>query len=57
VASQLRAEAQDEAAGVYGFDDTHTGILEDPQVSLQVNRLLDEATSRDAARSVTSRAR
>lgn len=44
VASELRAEAQDEAAGVYGFDATHTGILEDPQVSLRVNKLLEEVT-------------
>jgi pimeloyl-ACP methyl ester carboxylesterase len=44
VASELRAEAQDEAAGVYGFDDTHAGILESPQVSLRVNRLLDAAS-------------
>jgi pimeloyl-ACP methyl ester carboxylesterase len=44
VASELRAEAQDEAAGVYGFDDTHMGILEDPQVSARVNKLLDEVT-------------
>ena len=42
VASELRAEAQDEAAGVYGFDATHMGILEDPQVSVRVNKLLDE---------------
>ena len=42
VASELRAEAQDEAAGVYGFDDTHMGILADPQVALRVNKLLDE---------------
>jgi hypothetical protein len=42
VASELRAEAQEEAAGVYGFDATHTGILEDPQVSVRVNKLLDE---------------
>lgn len=44
VASELRAEAQDEAAGVYGFDDTHMGILEDSQVSLRVNKLLDAAS-------------
>jgi pimeloyl-ACP methyl ester carboxylesterase len=44
VASELRAEAQDDAAGVYGFDDTHMGILEDPQVSLRVNKLLDAAS-------------
>lgn len=44
VASELRAEAQDEAAGVYGFDDTHRGILQDPQVSLRVNKLLDAAS-------------
>jgi pimeloyl-ACP methyl ester carboxylesterase len=42
VASELRAEAQDEAAGVYGFDETHRGMLEDPQVSVRVNKLLDE---------------
>jgi hypothetical protein len=44
VASELRAEAQDDAAGVYGFDDTHMGILQDPQVALRVNKLLDEVT-------------
>lgn len=44
VASELRAEAQDEAAGVYGFDETHTGMLEDPQVAARVNKLLDEVT-------------
>jgi pimeloyl-ACP methyl ester carboxylesterase len=44
VASELRAEAQDEAAGVYGFDATHGGMLEDPQVALRVNKLLDEVT-------------
>lgn len=42
VASQLRREAQQEVRGIYGFDDTHTGILEDPAVSELVNRLLEE---------------
>ncbi len=43
VASQLRPEAQSQAHALYGFNDTHTGILEDPAVSALLNRLLAEA--------------
>ncbi len=40
VASQLRVEAQREAARLYGFDDSHDGVLEDPEVSARLNDLL-----------------
>ena len=40
VASQLYAPAQQDASRLYGFDQTHTGVLEDAQVSLLVNDLL-----------------
>ena len=40
VASQLRAEAQEEAVRVHGIDDTHVGILRNPQAMLLVNRSL-----------------
>jgi hypothetical protein len=36
------SQAQRDAAKLYGFDDTHTGVLRDPQVSLLVNQLLAE---------------
>jgi pimeloyl-ACP methyl ester carboxylesterase len=42
VASQLLPQAQRDAVKLYGFDDTHTGVLRDPQVSLLVNQLLAE---------------
>jgi hypothetical protein len=42
VASQLLPQAQRDAAKLYGFDDTHTGVLRDPQVSLLINQLLEE---------------
>lgn len=38
--SQLRAEAQADAARIYGHDDTHTGIVRDPEVSAQLNEIL-----------------
>ena len=38
--SQLRAEAQADAARIYGHDDTHTGILQDPEVVSQLNEIL-----------------
>jgi pimeloyl-ACP methyl ester carboxylesterase len=41
--SQLRAEAQADAVRLYGHDDTHTGILEDPLVSAQLNAILAAA--------------
>ncbi len=40
LASELRPEAQQQARKLYGFDDTHTGILEDAEVTTLVNRLL-----------------
>jgi len=43
VASQLLPQAQRDAVKLYGFDDTHTGVLRDPQVSLLVNQLLAES--------------
>jgi pimeloyl-ACP methyl ester carboxylesterase len=42
VASQLLPQAQRDAAKIYGFDDTHTGVLRNPQVSLLINQLLEE---------------
>jgi len=42
VASQLLPQAQRDAAKMYGFDDTHTGVLRNPQVSLLINQLLGE---------------
>lgn len=46
VASQLRWEAQSEATNIYGFDDTHTGILDDPKVSTLLNRILQQVLGR-----------
>ena len=43
VASQLRAEAQREAFRVYGFDLTHTSILEAPEVAHLLNEILASA--------------
>jgi len=40
VASQLRAAAQAGATRLYGFDDTHIGILQNAEVSALLNRLL-----------------
>ena len=42
VASQLLPQAQRDAAKLYGFDDTHTGVLRNPQVSLLLNQLLQQ---------------
>jgi hypothetical protein len=47
LSSQLRPEAQDDAAAVFGFDATHTGILADPAVSGLVNRLLARGADRE----------
>lgn len=49
VASQLTPAAQADAAGVYGFDQTHGGMLSDPAVLDRVVRILDEASSRAPA--------
>jgi hypothetical protein len=43
VASQLRAEAQREAYRLYGFDLTHTSILEAPEVARVLNEILASA--------------
>lgn len=42
VASQLDPDAQADAVRLYGFDASHEGILETPEVSRLVNRLLAE---------------
>jgi len=41
VASELRPAAQEGATRLYGFDDTHTGISRNADVSALVNKLLD----------------
>ena len=41
VASQLALPAQSNAVRLYGFDDTHVGILSNPEVSKLLNDLLD----------------
>ena len=43
VASQLRTEAQLEAHRLYGFDLTHTSILEAPVVANLLNEILANA--------------
>ena len=43
VASQLALPAQSGAVRVYGFDDTHVGVLSNPEVSKLVNQLLERA--------------
>jgi pimeloyl-ACP methyl ester carboxylesterase len=42
VASALGSRAQREAVRIYGFDDSHNGILEDPATSTLLDRLLTE---------------
>jgi pimeloyl-ACP methyl ester carboxylesterase len=43
VASQLRAEAQRDASRLYGFDLTHTSMLEAPEVAHLLNEILASA--------------
>ena len=43
VASQLRAEAQRDASRLYGFDLTHTSMLEAPEVANLLNEILASA--------------
>src|SRR5688572_20508502 len=43
VGSQLRPAARSAATKVYGFEDTHVGVLSNAEVSALVNRLLSEA--------------
>jgi len=40
VASQLAVPAQSNAVRIYGFDDTHVGVLQNPEVSKLLNDLL-----------------
>jgi pimeloyl-ACP methyl ester carboxylesterase len=40
VASQLSAHAQEEAVRVVGFDDTHDGVLRNPDVAALLNQVL-----------------
>jgi hypothetical protein len=40
LASQLDQRAQQGARRLYGFNDSHTGILDDPLVITLVNQLL-----------------
>lgn len=42
VASQLRAEAQEEARSLRGYDETHTGILASPALAARLNEILAE---------------
>ncbi|MDT4290332.1 alpha/beta hydrolase [Methylomonas sp. MO1] len=41
LASELRAEAQEEADRIYGYPHSHMGILNAPETANQLNRLLD----------------
>jgi hypothetical protein len=47
VKSQLRREATEDAAEVYGIPQSHTGVLSDSRTSALVNRLLAEAIRPD----------
>jgi pimeloyl-ACP methyl ester carboxylesterase len=40
--SQLEPRAQKQAARIYGFDDTHVGVLSNPEVTALVNSLLGQ---------------
>jgi pimeloyl-ACP methyl ester carboxylesterase len=42
VASQLRAEAQEEARSLRGYDEDHTSILRSPAVTTRLNEILNE---------------
>lgn len=42
IGSQLRAEAQEEARSLRGYDETHTGILASPAVAAHLNAILAE---------------
>ena len=42
VASQLRAEAQDEARSLRGYDEDHTGILRSPAAAARLGEILAE---------------
>ena len=40
--SQLRAEAQEEALSLRGYDEDHTSILRSPAVAARLNQILAE---------------
>jgi hypothetical protein len=44
LASQLYSGAQEDAIRLYGFDETHMGILDSVETSRLVNRLLNDAS-------------
>jgi pimeloyl-ACP methyl ester carboxylesterase len=44
VTSQLYSGAQTDASRLYGFDETHMGILDSAEASRLVNRLLNDAS-------------
>ena len=44
LASQLYSGAQADASRLYGFDETHMSILDSPETSRLVNRLLNDAS-------------
>jgi hypothetical protein len=43
VASELRQEAQDEAARIFGFDEDHASVLTSPQVAATLNEVFVRA--------------
>ncbi|HET8721118.1 MAG TPA: hypothetical protein VFM24_03775, partial [Nitrospira sp.] len=44
LASQLYDGAQSDASRLYGFEETHMGILDSIEISQLVNRLLNQAS-------------
>lgn len=42
LSSQLSSEAQDESTMQYGFNDTHTGILQNPQAIQRILKIIEE---------------
>ncbi len=46
VASQLRPEAQEEAARIFGFDEDHESVLSSPRVAATLNEILTRAEKR-----------
>src|SRR4051794_17950912 len=53
VASELRAEAQQEAAGMYGFNDSHEEILDDPAAARLIFKLVQQHTELKEVETVT----
>lgn len=42
LSSQLRVEAQNQAIMLRGFDQSHVGVLDDPELHSTINKILDE---------------